>query len=216
MLISNQHRFLFIANTKTASTAIETALHPFADHALADGSTAKHLSLRQLLISEQAKKNLLQSEPCHYLKFGVMRDPLEWIFSWYRYRLGNYVDAPLSPDVTFVQFWRRKDWNFLRPDGSGKYLQKDIFCCPDGEVLADVIIRYDQLKSEFSNLCKVMGLQASLEFKNVSRIKNNPSISEGLRAELVEFYKDDYALYAGLDQINTQSLAKWKLGSYSA
>ncbi len=210
MLLSKRHRFLFIANTKAASTAIEAALLPFADLALADTPEVKHMALHRFLESRQAGREFLEFEPDRLLKFGVMRDPVEWIFSWYRYRLGNQVEAPLPQGTTFAQFWHQRDWNIQRPNGLGKYLQSDLFCNPRGDVLVDVIIRYDALEYEYSNLCELLRLSAPLKLKNVSCIAENPQIPKDLRAELIDFYKDDYALYAEIDRINASSLAKWK------
>lgn len=122
MLIGLKKKFIFIANTKSGSTSIEKALKPHSEIHFAGTPQRKHISLRQGLAQHHAvfKEHGLTS--ADFLKFGVMRDPIEWIYSWYRYRKGNEVAAPLPADISFADFWARGDWNLWRAVSLGRHV----------------------------------------------------------------------------------------------
>lgn len=205
-MISSSHKFVFAANTKSASTSIEHVLTPLSDQVIASSPARKHLPLAALKHEQPA---LFGEERDSYFMFGVMRDPIDWINSWFRYRSGNDVEAPLPSDWTFEDFWRRGDWNINHPDGSGKYLQSDIFCDKDGTVLADVILRYETLEEDFHEICEIIGIAHDLPRKNVSRKpRAADGVPEALAKEMRAFYAEDYALWNALDNLNQAGMAK--------
>lgn len=209
MLISTGKRFVFVANTKTASTSIEELLRPHADIVLQGNPQRKHMPLARALRDEAPFAN--GADPASYFKFGVMRDPLEWIGSWFRYRRGNQVAAPLPPEMDFAAFWQQADWNLRRGDGS-RYLQSDLFLDHDGQLLADVIIPYDQLDTMMTILGTALGLPALLPRSNVSALTDTGPLPPELRDEMRTFYASDYALLERLDQINASGLARLRAG----
>mmetsp|Transcript_12181 Transcript_12181/g.15936 ORF Transcript_12181/g.15936 Transcript_12181/m.15936 type:complete len:102 (+) Transcript_12181:337-642(+) len=101
MLISTSRRFIFAANTKTASTSIEHVLSPYAEIIYDGESATKHMPLSVARGKHPAFFDRHAETAC--FTFGVMRDPLEWIGSWFRYRSGNEVESPLPSDSTFAQ-----------------------------------------------------------------------------------------------------------------
>ncbi len=207
MLIGLEKKFIFVANTKTASTSIEDALAPYAGISHGGDPRRKHISLHEGLNAYPQVFRQPGQEPRHFFKFGVMRDPLEWIGSWFRYRKSNRVESPLPADMTFEEFWQQADWNFIRAGGR-RFLQRDMFCGPEGGVLADMIIPYDQLGPLFAQVCEALGIAAALPRENVSRLKTMDEISPDLKTRLREFYAPDYALIARLAGINQQGLAR--------
>ena len=143
MLLSFDRRFLFVANTKTASTSIEVVLRPHAQIVRAETPARKHVPLSMALSEYKGAFAEAGCPPGRLLKFGVMRDPLDWIGSWFRYRKGNQVEAPLPPDMSFAEFWARADWN-IRRKGGERHLQRRMFC-REGKVLADLVIPFAQV-----------------------------------------------------------------------
>lgn len=214
MLISVEKRFVFVANTKTASTSIEAALGEYAEiHR--DGTPArKHTPLHEVLESYDFVFSRPEHTPERFFKFGVMRDPIEWILSWYRYRRGNQVESPLPQDLSFADFWARKDWNIERPQGAGKNLQKDLFCAPDGRVLADAILPYHQLGELFGQICDELGINNPLPRHNVSVLQDHEDLPQSLLEEMRAFYAADYALMDQLDTINAEALSRLRSGAF--
>lgn len=107
--------------------------------------------------------------PETFFKFGVMRDPVDWIQSWYRYRKGNNVAHPVGEDTTFEDFWR--DWVAKSEKPKQKRHQKKFFAKADGTLVADYIIPYAELDSHFAIITKGLGIEARLTKQNVSKIE---------------------------------------------
>lgn len=212
MLISTEKHFVFIANTKAASTSVEHVLMDHADIHYNDTPARKHIALHQAYTLYSA----LFDAPVppsgrardRYFTFGVMREPLDWIASWFRYRKGNPVAAPLPDEMTFEAFWRQGDWNIRTAEG-WKYLQRHLFCAPaGGPVLADVIIPYPQLEAMFAEICTGLGITAQLPRQNVSHWQAQNVIPAHLHEELRDFYAPDYQLWHQLGEINAAGMAK--------
>lgn len=206
MLIGLDSKFVFVANTKTASTSIETALAPVAEIALGGNPARKHVPLHDAIKAHPEIFAQPGQWPRFFFKFGVIRDPLDWIDSWFRYRRSNRVESPLPQDMSFAEFWERQDWNFRRADGR-PYLQSHMFCGPQGKVLADVIIPYHRLTEMFPGICAALGLVAPLPRENVSRLREAEALPPALDARLRDFYAEDYALFDRLDEINSAGMA---------
>ncbi len=207
MLISVEKRFVFVANTKAASTSIEHLLLPYSDIARLGSPQRKHISMKQTLKSYPFLFDQPRFQPDSFFRFGVMRHPLDWISSWYRYRKGNKVDDPLAQDLDFSAFWAQKDWNIVRGDGT-KHLQSQMFCSPNGELLMDVIIPYHQLDETLSLICDKFKIQRALTHENSSLISDPDTVPESLKDEMSEFYAKDFDLFDRLDQINAVRMEK--------
>ena len=208
MLIGVRRSFIFVANTKTASTSIEFMMAQYAEIMRAGSPERKHIKLRDVPKEYWFLFDRPDQDFTRYFKFGVMRDPIEWILSWYRYRKGNEVSSRLPPDMTFAEFWALKDWNIHRADGS-KYLQQDLFVAQDGTLMADVIIPYADLAPMMETICNKLFIPMSLKRRNVSSITTlDAPIDPVLLQEMRDFYAQDYALFDRLNEINAVGLQK--------
>lgn len=206
MLIGLEKRFVFVANTKTASTSIESVLAPHAEIHHAGTPERKHIPLAKALPLYPEHFGPAGDRAGDYFKFGVMRDPIDWIGSWFRYRKGNKVAAPLPSDMDFAAFWAAGDWNIRRGDGT-PYLQRRLFCDAQGGLLADMIIPYDRLGPLFGEICDALGVEATLPRENASRLRDfelPADLEDAVRAH----YAPDYALWETLDAVNTRGLEK--------
>lgn len=207
MLISVEKRFVFIANTKTASTSIEHILIPYCEVFRSGTPQRKHITLHETIQSYRFLFGQPNHVPNRYFKFGVMREPLDWIGSWYRYRKGNQVQSPLPASMTFADFWAAKDWNILLKNNEPN-LQRRMFVGPKGGVIADVIIPYHRLDEMLREILGLLRIPYDLPRENVSKIVTPPDIPEEMLPELREFYAADYALWNRLDEINAKGMDK--------
>jgi len=208
MLISVQKRFVFVANTKAASTAIEALLAPHAEIARPGGPAFKHSSLGKIRFDYGFLFDLPEYPFDSFFSFGVIRDPAEWLGSWFRYRKGNKVESPLPADLSFEEFWHRRDWNILRADGE-PLLQRDMFCDPEGRIVADMLLPHDRLDVLVPQVLDGLGIEGALERKNVSRLgPETLEIPEHVRAEMREYYAPDYAILAEIDRYIDRGLAR--------
>lgn len=210
MLIGVQKRFVFVANSKTASTSIEKTLRPHAEIERGGSPNRKHIHMRAAL----KEYDFLFGNPAYapetFFRFGVMRDPLDWLQSWFRYRRGNKVHSPLPREMTFEEFWQKKDWNIQRKDGT-RNLQRRFFTGADDEMLVDYIIPYEDLGTHFGLICESMGLKSPLQERNVSRIKDTEDeLSDSLKSEICEFFAQDYELLGQIEKLNEEGLQHLK------
>ena len=206
MLIGVKKRFVFIANSKTASTSIESTLVTHAEIQRGGYSQRKHIYLRNALIEYDFLFGRKGFGIDRFFTFGVMRDPVDWITSWYRYRKGNKVESPLPPKMSLAEFWALNDWNRSFPDGTPR-LQRSFFTDANDNPIVDYIIPYEALDSHFAVICRALKVNAPLREENVSALKEAevpPALAEEMRA----FYANDYALRAQIPQINAAGLAK--------
>lgn len=86
MLISFNKRFLFVANTKTASTTIEKLLRRYCAIAITRTAYGKHLAYSKIVkhFAFIFRKSGVPADA--YFRFGVVREPLDWMVSWCNYR----------------------------------------------------------------------------------------------------------------------------------
>lgn len=211
MLIGVRKRFVFVANTKTASTSIDSVLATHAEIMRAGSPERKHMRLGAVAAEYGFLFNNPKFQFDTFFKFGVMREPLSWINSWYRYRRGNKVASPLPPDMTFEEFWHARDWNTQR-EGGNKYLQSNFFTDAKGQNLADVIVPYERMHDYIPAIFEALKVPAGLPHKNVSTVRETPlELSPELRAEMQDFYAPDYEIYNRLDQINEVGLEKLRV-----
>lgn len=213
MLISVKKRFVFVANTKTASTSIEKVLAPHCDYRHGGNPQRKHLPLS---LAETEIPQIFGNPATpfdSFFRFGVMRDPVDWIASWFRYRRSRKVLSPIPADLSFREFWQQADWN-IRRGGGRKHLQRQKFLAQDGTLLADVILPYHDLSKGFAQVCEALGLDAP-NLPHANRSAQPPSEHGDIPADLLDevrdFYAKDYALFERLDEINAAGFKRARL-----
>jgi len=210
MLISVHRRFVFVANTKAASTSIEALLAPHSEIARPGGPKYKHSSLGTIRYDYSFLFDIPEYPFESFFRFGVIRDPVDWIGSWFRFRKGNKVEAPLPADLTFAQFWQRQDWNIRRADGE-PLLQRDMFCDPRGQIMADMLLPYHRLDELLPQVLSGLGVEGDLKRLNVSNLTSDTlEIPLALRDEMREHYAPDYAVLADIDRHIDRGLARLK------
>lgn len=143
MLIGLNRRFIFIANLKCASSAIEQTLRPYAEIALTDSSFDKHIPIRQI---EERFDWIFQIIPRHdFLIFGVMRDPIDYMLSLYNshthvsFRIAFPLRYTGGMDFDrFLQQWCPQNPEQLMP-------QHTRFLDRNGAIAVNYVVGYDQL-----------------------------------------------------------------------
>jgi|GEM_PF-124185 hypothetical protein len=148
MLIFSRYNLVLLAVPKTGSTALEVALGQEADGRFGNPPEMKHLPLYRY---NRFVRPLLQLTTGQDPEtFALIREPISWLRSWYRYRARNSTALlPTSTcHISFDQFVREAmsddpppfaqvgcQTRFLSPGGSGgpithlfQYEQMDLAC----------------------------------------------------------------------------------------
>ncbi len=104
MLVFYKERLVFLSVPKTGTTAYETALRDRADMVISDPPELKHAPVYRYNrffrpMFEKVCKADMET-------LAVMREPISWLGSWYRYRRRPFMkDKPNSThEVTFDDF----------------------------------------------------------------------------------------------------------------
>jgi hypothetical protein len=143
MLIGLNRKFIFIANLKSASSAIEQTLKPLSEIVLSDSPFDKHIPFSMI---EDTFEWVFQVIPRRdFLIFGVMRDPIDVMLSLYnshthvsfRIVFPRLYTGGMNFD-RFLEQWCRENSNQLVP-------QHTRFLDRNGAIAANYIIAYDQL-----------------------------------------------------------------------
>ena len=204
MLIGVRKRFVFVANSKTASTSIESLLVKHAEIARAGTPARKHIRLRDVFAEYDFLFGRPEHAPARFFIFGVMRDPVDWLQSWFRYRKRPKAAHPLPADMSFCDFWDAGDWTIRHPDGR-PHLQSDYFTDSAGQVVADYIIPYETLATHLERICAGLGVHGTLPTLNVTPQRDlDSTVSARVDREMQAHYAADYALFSRLEEINQE------------
>ena len=104
MLVFFKERLAFLSVPKTGTTAYESALAPRADMVISEPPMLKHAPVYRY--NRFIRPMFLKVCDAELELMAVMREPISWLGSWYRYRRRPFMQGkPNSTfDVTFDEF----------------------------------------------------------------------------------------------------------------
>jgi len=191
MLLSLSHKFVFVANLKSASSAIEAAIGTHAEIRLIQTRFGKHDGLSA--ISQRFAWVQRYVPYDEFFVFGVIRDPVDYLLSLYNSHQKPYFDGkrPSTKGLSFDFFleeWCQRSWQ-ARP-------QFQRFTDEHGRFRMDHLIALDRLSDEFAGVCKHIGIDAAqLGHVNASpAVLNRAELTPAQIEKVQERYKDDYEL----------------------
>lgn len=194
MLIFWDQRLVFLATPKAGSTAIEMALESLASAALQRPGALKHTDIGAY--RRFVGPWLAAQTGEAFTTVALMREPVDWLRSWYRFKLRDDDDDPQHPmdGVTFPDFAAR----YAQAGGPGDLgigSQSDFLT--DGTTQVDRIFRYEEIDG-FVDFLEGR-LDCAIE---LPRINVPPSVDVRLpasaEASLRAAMADDLALYHAL------------------
>ncbi|QIK41078.1 gamma-glutamyl kinase [Pontivivens nitratireducens] len=192
MLVSMKAGIAYLAMPKTGSTAIEAALAPGCDIVMSGHPNLKHMRLRRF---ERQIRPILP--PGDVATVAVIREPLEWLGSWYRYRARPQLQgqrnstSDLSFDA-FVEAWLQDDPpSYARVGRPVEFLEP-----PQSSLGIDHLFRYDAFDALAEFLAQRFGRPIAFETLNVSPAMEL-TLSPALRRETIDRMAVEYTLYEG-------------------
>lgn len=113
MLIFWDHRLVFLATPKAGSTAVEVALEPLASASILRPAALKHTDIATY--RRHVGPWLKAQTGEDFLTVALMREPVDWLRSWYRFKLRDDHEDPLHrmEGVSFAGFARA----YAAPEG---------------------------------------------------------------------------------------------------
>lgn len=204
MIAAPQHGLVFLAMTKCASTAIEDELFEYAQIVTRKNPTLKHMHYRgfKRFIGPMLHRH---GHPRRsYEVVCVMREPISWLHSWWRYRgrpqLAN-AEGPrrrnYTGDITFEQFVQAYiAQNETYATSIGR--QANFVRGPNDQMVGvDRLFRYEELGAFVDYASERIGRPLTLDKVNVSP-KTKLRLPRSTRRELQEFLATEYYIYETL------------------
>ena len=198
MMVLWHERLAFLAVPKTGTSAIEAALAPHAAMAFVRPPHVKHMTNRRF--HRFIKPYLDKVGLADVETLAVVREPVDWLGSWFRYRSRDEIagTSKSTRGLSFDQFVEaylsegdRAD--FAEVGSQAKFLAQDEKIIP-----VNHLFRFENLGALVSFLSARTGKELALPAVNVSP-RAELSLAPSLRAELERRYAADFALWASVD-----------------
>ncbi len=192
MLVFWKQRLVYLATPKTGSTAIEAALEPLASVVIQRPPELKHTSAFRYW--RYLAPYLEKAADEDFQVVAVMREPLDWLGSWYRYRQRANNNRPERSTAgmsfsTFIEGYLSDP----QPEFANVGRQSR-FLVPDKGPGVDRLFRYDDMADFVRFLEDRLDCEISLPRLNVSP-EGSLDLAPDLEARLREDYWRDFALY---------------------
>ncbi|MBO6897249.1 MAG: sulfotransferase family 2 domain-containing protein [Shimia sp.] len=169
MLVFWKQKLVFLSVPKTGTTAIEEALAPTADMVISNPPELKHAPVyrynRFFRPMFERACNTVDLE-----LMAVMREPVSWLASWYRYRRRDFMHGHRNSthDVSFEEFVLEymkgdKKAPFANVGSQAKFLEPR----PNG-VKVDHLFRYEDQPRLLAFLEDRLARKIQLERRNTS------------------------------------------------
>lgn len=188
MLVFWKARLVLLAVPKTGTTALEQALLPFADSAILNPPQQKHCTVRRY--RNQVQKFFEQRGQRKLELMAVVREPVSWLSSWYRYRARKEIQgtANSTADISFDDFvdaWLQDDPpEFAKVGRQSRFVSEE-----DGTLGVDHLFRHDQLDKAVTFLEGRVKAKLEVGRSNVSPSRDvglSTTVEARLRAEAPE------------------------------
>lgn len=199
MLIFLKPRIVLLSVPKTGTTALEQALSERAEIAFRGRPEIKHLNLRQY--QNRIQPLLRPLGGTRFETVAVIREPLDWLGSWYRFRARDALIGQKNSTaaISFESFVSAYLAPGRRPDYARLGRQSEFLLDNDGRVAVDHLFRYEALPALVDFLAARLGQEITLPRANVSpeaATELAPEAEARARAALAA----DYALWQGARQ----------------
>ncbi|MCC5971164.1 MAG: hypothetical protein JJU15_14565 [Pararhodobacter sp.] len=198
MLVFWKQRLVILATPKSGSTSIEAALESVSALPITRPPELKHTPAYRY--QRFIRPYLRASAGAEFTTVALMREPVDWLGSWYRFR--RREDVMVAENSTrgmdFADFVRGYMSN-PRPAFAEVGAQHKFLSGMNGEALGvDRLFRYENLPAFVSWLEERLGFAIELPHENVSPTADvalPEDLAQALRAHLAP----EYALYAAIE-----------------
>ena len=200
MLISYEHKFIFVHIYKTAGTSVEKALMHYccSQPRLFLNKVLLHLFKGKIRINPQPYRKHISAKELaliypdeifkEFFKFAFVRNPWDWQVSLYTYTLKNknhYQHEMVKKLGSFDSYIRQRAAK--KPKNQLDWIQSN-----DGTMLVDYVGKFENLKNDFGSICNKIGIESTLPKVNVSNGKSYQGFYNEETRSLVETtYKRD-------------------------
>lgn len=194
MIVSPEHRFIFVHIFKTAGTSIKRAIRRYAMPKWQEPANVilKRIGIPQFgpvrlpdhMTASEMIGHIGQDEYKKYFSFAFVRNPWDWELSHFKYIL----DKPKHPQHAEVavmrDFAEYLDWRC-----DGRYRLQQDFLTHDGRQVVDFVGRFESLQRDFTFVCDTLGIDYRLPKLNTTK---QTDYAEHYTPRMVELVRDTY------------------------
>lgn len=200
MLIFLRHDFTYLANPKTGTTAVESALKSEAE--IIFGKARTHTTARRYIrkVVPFLRDTFGSAPPA----VAVMRDPVDQIASWYRFRIGPRLrGTELSTEgLSFDAYIREVALGEDAPPRA-RIGSQYAFLTGGGQLMVHHLFAYEAQMTFRDWLGARIGKEVQIRPKNVSP-EADTGISAQARSQIEAARPDEFALYTRLREAGNQ------------
>ena len=196
MLVFWKPRAVLLATPKTGTTSIMAALVSLADISIAQPAKLKHTSVRRY--HQFLRPYLESASEGPFSTVALIREPRDWLGSWYRYRQRETIDITekSTKDVSFDEFVQAY-CSDPRPDFAKVGSQSRFLAPHHTGAWVDRLFRYEDIGDLVQYLEERLDCEILLPRLNVSPM-GSLELSAKTEALLHSFAAKDFALYRTL------------------
>ena len=199
MLVLWKERLVILATPKTGSTAIETALGSLSVMTLGRPPELKHTPAYRY--QRFIRPYLRATSGGHdFTAVALMREPIDWLGSWFRFRQREEVDdaGKSTRQIDFAAFvqgyMRQPRPGFAQVGRQAKFLSG----MNDAPLGVDRLFRFEELARFTSFLEERLDMPLELPRINVSP-QGDLSLPPALEQDLRAYLAPEYALYDAIE-----------------
>jgi hypothetical protein len=184
VLVFWKERLVLLAVPKTGTTALEGALAPRAALVLRDPPQVKHAPLYRY--RRFVEPLLATAGRAEFETVAVLREPVSWLGSWFRYRTRDDVAGRptstrgMSFDAFVEEYCKDRPAAFAQVGQQARFVLNE-----DGTQGATHLFRYEEPERLHAFLSERLGLRLDLPRLNVSpemAVSLSPEVEARLRA----------------------------------
>ncbi|GAA6192558.1 gamma-glutamyl kinase [Phaeobacter gallaeciensis] len=187
MLVFFKERLVLFSVPKTGTTALQTALRDRAEIVIANPPELKHTPLYRY--NQFFKPMFSEVSSVEMETMAVVREPIDWLGSWYRYRRRQYMKGrPNSThEVSFDDFVLAY-MKAPRPGFANVGSQERFLRPPTGSAPVTHLFKYDSLPLAIQYLEGRLSVKLTLERENLS-----PEMTLYLSPEIERKFRQHHA-----------------------
>lgn len=193
MLVFYKAKLAFLSVPKTGTTAYETALRAHADLVISEPAMLKHAPVYRY--NRFIRPMFLKVCDTELDVMAVMREPISWLGSWWRYRQRPFMQGKpnathgVSFDDFVLAYMKGQKPDFADVGSQFKFLERQ----PNGTGV-DHLFRYEDQPRLNAFLTERLGIDFTLARENVS-----PEVPVALSADVEQRFRrkfaEEFALY---------------------
>ncbi|MGR3571738.1 gamma-glutamyl kinase [Brevirhabdus sp.] len=193
MLVFWKENLVYLATPKTGTTAIEAELAPVADMVFRGPPGLKHTNVPRFENFVRPLLDRVEERPWEFV--ATVREPVDWLGSWFRYRQRPALDGKpnSTKGLSFAEFVTEV-LSDAPPARSHLGSQSWFFNDAQKYAAATHLFAYDALGELVAFLEERLGRTITLKRRNASP-SADLTLSAELRVELRSRMAEDFALY---------------------